>query len=40
MKAVDVMVRNVVTIGPDDSVARAAWLMTENDVSALPVVGA
>jgi len=40
VKAVDVMVRNVVTIGPDDSVARAAWLMTENDVSALPVVGA
>src|SRR6516162_2948329 len=32
------MVRDVVTIGPDESVARAARLMTENDVSALPVV--
>ncbi len=40
MKAADVMARNVVTIGPDDSVARAARLMTENDVSALPVVAA
>jgi CBS domain-containing protein len=32
------MVHNVVTIGPNESVARAARLMTENDVSALPVV--
>ncbi|MBV8575804.1 MAG: CBS domain-containing protein [Acetobacteraceae bacterium] len=40
MIAADVMVRDVVTIGPDESVARAARLMTENDVSALPVVGA
>jgi CBS domain-containing protein len=37
--AADVMVREVVTIGPDESVARAAALMTANDVSALPVIG-
>jgi len=40
VRAADVMVRDVVTIGPDESVARAARLMTENDVSALPVVAA
>jgi CBS domain-containing protein len=40
VKAADVMVRDVVTIGPDESAARAARLMTENDVSALPVVTA
>jgi CBS domain-containing protein len=34
------MVQDVVTIGPNESVARAARLMTENDVSALPVVDA
>jgi len=38
MKAIDVMVRNVVTIGPDASVAEAAKLIADNDVSALPVV--
>ncbi len=38
MKAIDVMVRDVITIGPDDSVAEAARLIAENDVSALPVV--
>jgi CBS domain-containing protein len=31
MKAMDVMVRDVITIGPDDSIA-------DNDVSALPVI--
>jgi CBS domain-containing protein len=36
--AADIMVREVVTIGPDDSVARAAALMTANDISALPVI--
>lgn len=40
MKAEDIMVRNLVTIGPDESVAQAAQLMTENDVSALPVIDA
>ena len=38
MKAADLMVQDVVTIGPNESVARAARLMTDNDVSALPVV--
>ena len=38
MIAADIMVREVVTIGPDESVARAAALMTANDVSALPVI--
>lgn len=38
MIAADIMAREVVTIGPDESVARAAALMTANDVSALPVV--
>ena len=38
MIAADIMVREVVTIDPDESVARAAALMTANDVSALPVI--
>ena len=38
MKAADLMVQDVVTVRPNESVARAARLMTENDVSALPVV--
>jgi len=38
--AADIMARDVITIGPDESVGRAAQLMTENDVSALPVIGA
>jgi len=38
MKAIDVMVRDVITIGPDDSIADAARLIADNDVSALPVV--
>ncbi len=38
MNATDVMVRNVVTIGPDATVAAAAELMAKYDVSALPVV--
>ncbi len=40
MKAADIMVRDVVTIGPDESIARAARLMTDSDVSALPVINA
>lgn len=39
MIASDVMVRDVVTIGPDDDVAHAAKLLVDYDVSALPVVG-
>jgi CBS domain-containing protein len=38
MKALDVMVRNVVTVKPDDAVADAVKLLAEHDVSALPVV--
>jgi len=38
MKAMDVMVRDVVTVGPDDDVADAIKLLAKYDVSALPVV--
>jgi CBS-domain-containing membrane protein len=38
MKALDVMVRDVVTVKPDDAVAEAVRLLAEHDVSALPVV--
>jgi CBS-domain-containing membrane protein len=40
MNATDVMTRNVVTVGPEATVAEAAELMAEHDVSALPVVDA
>jgi len=38
MKAMDVMVRDVITVRPDDEVAAAIKLLAEHDVSALPVV--
>jgi len=38
MKAMDVMVRDVVTVKPDDTVADAIKLLIAHDVSALPVV--
>jgi len=38
MKAVDVMVRDVITVKPDDEVAKAVRLLADHDVSALPVV--
>lgn len=38
MKAMDVMVRDVVTVKPDDDVAKVVRLLAEHDVSALPVV--
>ncbi|HYX03784.1 MAG TPA: CBS domain-containing protein, partial [Reyranella sp.] len=38
MKAADIMVRDVVTVKPDDDVATAVGLLAEHDVSALPVV--
>jgi CBS domain-containing protein len=38
MNAADIMVRDVVTVGPDDVVADAAKLMAQHDISALPVV--
>jgi CBS domain-containing protein len=40
MKAQDVMVRDVVTVGPDTAVADAVSLLVKHDVSALPVVDA
>jgi CBS domain-containing protein len=38
MRAMDVMVRDVITIGPEDTIADAAKLIAQNDVSALPVL--
>jgi CBS domain-containing protein len=38
MKARDVMVRDVITIGPDEDVSRAAQMLADHDISALPVV--
>jgi len=38
MKAMDVMVRDVITVDPDDDVAEAVRLLADYDVSALPVV--
>src|SRR5262245_2892351 len=40
MRAIDVMVRNVVTVQPDTDVAEAINLLSQHDVSALPVVDA
>ncbi len=40
MKAQDVMVRDVVTVGPDVDVAEAIALLAKHDISALPVVDA
>src|SRR6516162_5734927 len=38
MRAMDVMVRDVITVGRKDAIADAAKLIAQNDVSALPVV--
>ena len=38
MNASDVMVRNVITIGPKAPVSEAAKLLIENDISAVPVI--
>jgi CBS-domain-containing membrane protein len=38
MKAMDVMVRDVVTVKPETDVASAIKLLIEHDISALPVV--
>ena len=38
MKAMDVMVRNVITVKPEDAVTTAIKLLAEHDISALPVV--
>jgi len=38
MHAIDVMVREVITVSPDTDVAEAVKLLAEHDVSALPVL--
>jgi len=38
MRAIDVMVRDVITVHPDTDVAEAIKLLGKHDVSALPVV--
>ena len=38
MRAMDVVVRDVITVGREDTIADAAKLIAQNDVSALPVV--
>ena len=38
MRAMDVMVRDVITVGSEGTIADAAKLIAQNDVSALPVV--
>ncbi len=40
MRAIDVMVRDVITVHPDTDVTEAIKLLSEHDVSALPVVDA
>ena len=40
MKAADVMTRNVLTVGPESSVAQAIRLMLDNNISGLPVLAA
>lgn len=40
MNARDVMVSDVVTVGPDDLVSKAVQLLVDHDISALPVVDA
>ena len=38
MKARDIMVMNVITVGPEASVRRVADILFKNRISALPVV--
>jgi CBS domain-containing protein len=38
MNARDVMVQDVVTVGPDEDVAKALQLLVDHDIGALPVV--
>ena len=40
MKASDVMVSNVITVGPDARVQDVADILLRNRISAVPVVGA
>jgi CBS domain-containing protein len=38
MQVKDVMTRNVISVGPDESVMKAARLMLQNRISGLPVI--
>jgi len=38
MRAIDVMVHDVVTVRPETDLAEAVRLLTEYDISALPVI--
>jgi len=40
MKAADVMVTNVITVGPDASIQEAARTLLANRISAVPVIDA
>ncbi len=40
LNAADVMTRDVVTVRPDDSVARVARVLTDHEISAVPVCDA
>ena len=39
MKAADVMVSNVITVGPDTTVQEVADVLLKNRVSSVPVTG-
>ena len=39
MNAADVMVSNVITVGPDATVQEVAGILLKNKISAVPVVG-
>lgn len=38
MNAADVMVSNVITVGPDATVQEVAGILLKNKISAVPVV--
>lgn len=38
MNVQDIMTRTVITVTPDTSIQRLAWIMRENQISGLPVV--
>jgi CBS-domain-containing membrane protein len=38
MNASDVIVRDVVTVGPEEAISKAVQLLVDHDISALPVI--
>jgi CBS domain-containing protein len=38
MQVRDIMTRNVISVGPDESIMKAARLMLQNRISGLPVI--